>query len=136
MPATATSREDERRRARTPAVARDFLRSTTGWHVVERGKGGTVAHRGVLHPDEYVDRAVLVPTLERLLGYTVDELRWVYRLGRQTAAQRMLREAIDARLLRIREEGGNMAALAFATGVGSHAVDNAVARARQRKEAT
>jgi hypothetical protein len=52
-----TSREDGRRRARTSGVAYDFMSSTNGWSVVSTARGGSgmTAHRGVLHPDEYVD---------------------------------------------------------------------------------
>jgi hypothetical protein len=130
-------REDERRRARTPAVARDFLRSTTGWHAVGRGHGGTVAHRGVLHPDEYVDDLRVLIEAERHLGFTIADLWEVYRQGRKSAAQRALRARIDARLLEVANAGGNLTLLGQVMEVNPETFQRALARARteQQKEA-
>jgi hypothetical protein len=123
-------REDERRRARTPAVARDFLRTTAGWHVVGRSHGGTVAHRGVLHPDEYVDAARVTAMVEAELGFTVADLGAVYVQGRKSAAQRKLRARIDARLLVLARSGGNLSLLGRITGVHPQTLQRALARAR------
>jgi hypothetical protein len=105
------------------------------------GRGGDVsdrcgltAHRGVLHPDEYVDIARLLPAVEARLGFTRDELRWVYRQGRKSAAQRMLRTRIEARLLRLAESGGNMEMLARVVGIERKTIGRALARARRAKE--
>jgi hypothetical protein len=136
MPATTTSLHDERRRARTPAVARDFMTSTDGWHVIDHGKGGTVAHRGVIHPAEYVDVPALGREVRRLLGVTRADLDTVYCQGRKSAAQRELRERIDARLLDVAEAGGNMTLLAQVLNLDTQTIGRALTRARQRKETT
>lgn len=111
--------------------ARDFL-STGGWSVVStrRGGSGLTAHRGVLHPDEYVDVPRLRALVEPRLGFTLDELGSVYRQGRKSAAQLELRGRIDARLLELREAGGNMELLARVMGVDRKVVGRAMARAR------
>jgi hypothetical protein len=132
-----TSREDERRRARTSAEARDYMATTRGgWRVVSprartgNERCGMTAHRGVLHPHEYVNTAELVAAVEKRLGFTLDELRAVYRQGRKSAAQLELRARIDARLLELRERGGNMELLARVIGVDRKVVGRAMTRAR------
>jgi hypothetical protein len=125
---TNTSLQDERRRRRTPAPARDFLRSADGWRVVspDHGdRGGMVAHRGVLHPDEYVDRGAALSEIERRLGFTVEQMRSVYRQGPLSAHQRELRGRIDARLLAVQ----NLAALARIVGVDRDVLSRGRARA-------
>jgi len=52
--------------------------------------------------------AVLVPAVERLLGFGMAELRAVYVQGPKSAAQREFRAKIDARLLRVAAGGGNL----------------------------
>jgi len=134
MSAFLESREGRRAVARTAPEAREFMRSPDGWHVVtSKGgnrEGGVVAHRGVLHPDEYVDMAQLVPAVERRLGFTLAELRAVYRQGRKSAAQRELRDRIDARLLEVGNAGGNLELLARVTGVDRDTIGRALTRAR------
>jgi len=134
MSAFLESREGRRAVARTAPEAREFMRSPDGWHVVtSKGgnrEGGVVAHRGVLHPDEYVDMAQLVPAVERRLGFTLAELRAVYRQGRKSAAQRELRDRIDARLLDVGNAGGNLELLARVTGVDRKTIGRALTRAR------
>jgi hypothetical protein len=72
-----------------------------------------------------------VPAVERRLGFTVDELRWLYTgRGRRTAPQRELHARLDARLLEVRESGGNLELLARVTGVERKALSRALARAR------
>jgi hypothetical protein len=90
MASETTSREDERRRARTSDVARDYMSSSNGWSVVSTARGGSgmTSHRGVLYPAEYVNMAELVPAVEARLGFTVGELRTVYRQGRKSVARR------------------------------------------------
>jgi len=135
MYATATSLHDERRRARTPATARDFMQAADGWHVVGRGQGGTVAHRGITHPAEYVNLVALGREVRQRLGVTQADLDAVYCQGRKSAAQRELRDRIDARLLELAEAGGNMTVLAEALWLDTQTIGRALARARQRKEA-
>ncbi len=127
-----TSREHERRRARTSGEARDYLASTNGWSVVStgRGGGGMRAHRGVLHPDEYVDVPRLRALVEHHLGFTLDDLGTVYRQGPKSAAQLELRSRIDVRFLKLREAGGNLELLARVTTVDRKVIGRAMARAR------
>jgi hypothetical protein len=132
------TREGRRAASWTAPEAHDFMRDNPdGWRVVSGKDGGwidrcgLVAHRGVLHPDEYVSMARLVPAVERRLGFTADELRWVYQgRGRRTAAQRMLRARIDARLLRLAEAGGNLELLAQVTGIDRKTIGRALTRAK------
>jgi hypothetical protein len=132
------TRHARRAAARTSPQARDYMTDVhQGWRIVS-GKGGgwadrcgLVAHRGVLHPDEYVDMAVLVPAVEQRLGFTMAEVRSVYRgRGRRTAAQIDLRACVDARLLDIRRAGGNLELLARAVGVDRKVIGRALVRAR------
>ena len=106
------------------APAHEWLRDG-GWHVVR----GT-AHRGVLHPDEYVDVPRLRAEVEHRLGFGFDELGAVYRQGRKSDTQLELRARIDARLLELREAGGNMELLAHVVGVDRKVIGRAMARAR------
>jgi hypothetical protein len=136
MPLTSPRRRacDARGRAAAEphrAGPREWLRAG-GWHVVGGGdRGGMVAHRGILHPDEYVDTERIEAALEHELGFKVDELRWVYRdRGRRKAAQLALRDRVDARLLELRRTGGNLELLARLTAVDRKAIGRALARAR------
>jgi hypothetical protein len=128
MAATATSLRDERRRARTAPGVREWLQAG-GWHVVK----GT-AHRGVLHPDEYVDEMRVLIQAERHLGFTIADLWEVYAQGRKSAAQREVRARIDARLLEIADAGGNMELLAGVFEVDRKTIGRALARAREVRE--
>jgi hypothetical protein len=94
-----------------------------------------VAHRGVLHPDEYVDTRSFQAVVERELGFTYEQVRSVYVQGRKSAGQRGLRARIDARLLEVASAGGNLAALARILEMDVKTFGRAVARARNaRKE--
>ena len=131
------TREGRRAAARTSPEARGFLLDNhDSWRVVGPRNGsygdccGLVAHRGVLHRDEYVDMARLVPDVERRLGFTLHDLRQVYAQGRKSAAQRELRARVDSRLLRLRDAGGNLELLAQVTGVDRKTIGRALARAR------
>lgn len=107
------------------------MRSPAGWHVVECGKGGTRGHRGVVHPDEYVNAAALRAMVERELGYTLDDLRRAYQgRGRRTAAQRARRAEVDARLLTLADAGANMDLFGRVMGLNESTLDRALARAR------
>ena len=93
---------------------------------------GMVAHRGVLHPDEYVDEPLLQIMVERRLGFTYEQIRSVYKQGGTplTNTQRQLRAKIDARLLALSASGGIMALLAQAVGLNEKTIDRALARAK------
>jgi hypothetical protein len=115
------------------------MRSTDGWQVVSiKGgdqAGGVTSHRGVLHPDEYVDWNRVVFEAENRLGYTLADLWDAYCQGPKSAAQREHRAGIDAALLAISEAGGNLTALAHVMDMRPETFARAVARARQiRKE--
>ncbi len=129
------TREGRRAQARANPVARDYMRSTTGWHIVrarDGERGGMRAHRGVLHRDEYVDDATLRPMVERRLGFTYEQVRSVYSTGsRLPASRHALRAAVDARLLTLLHGGANMDLLGRAVGINPSTLDRAVARAKQ-----
>src|SRR5581483_4752339 len=77
---------------------------------------GMTSHRGVLHPDEYVDEQQLRELVARALGFTFEQLEDAYRNGRPTADRARIRAQIDARLLALSRSGGNLTALARALG--------------------
>jgi hypothetical protein len=141
--AVAESLQGQRRRARTAPVAVGFLHGG-GWRAVSPRSGdrcGLTAHRGVLHPDElkWLDWGRATAMVEAELGYTITELRSVYRQGPLSGEQRELRGCVDARLLALSRSGGNMTLLGRLIGFYVHnghcqAITNALARARQRKE--
>lgn len=99
--------------------------------VTGREEGGLVAHRGVLHPDEYVDFFALREQVEADLGFTYGEVSQAYAGGRPTPEQRQLREKIDARLLALSRAEGNMLQLAQAVGLSEKTIDRALVRARE-----
>src|SRR6188472_344592 len=80
--------------------------------VTGKDDGGMVAHRGVLHPDEYVDFFALREGVEADLGFSYSDVSEAYSTGRPTAEKLQLREKIDARLLGLSRAGGNMVQLA------------------------
>lgn len=132
MSDATTSLQSERRLARTAPAAVDFLRAG-GWSVVSTksgDRGGLTAHRGVLHPDEWVDPCRLAAMVEQRFGFGIAELRPLYCQGRKSAAQRALRARVDARLLEIARTGGNLTLLADALGVHRETVARALTRAR------
>lgn len=95
--------------------------SEDGFHLVGPGvpfsDGGTVAHRGVLHSDEYVNPDVLQAAIERRLGFTYAEVSAAYDIaGRPSADKLQLRARLDARLLELSLSGGNLLELAKAFG--------------------
>jgi len=111
-----------------------------GWHAVEPTKGnvrggGTRSHRGVLHPDEYVNDEALRAAVEQELGFTAEQVHAVYRQGPLSAEKRELRARIDARVLALSRAGGHMAALGQALGFpvkdngNVRAIENALVRA-------
>jgi hypothetical protein len=131
------SLEQQRRRARTSPAVLDFLQ-TGGWQLADgAGKGGLTTHRGVLHPDEWewLDWRRAAAMVEAELGFTITEVRSVYRQGRLSDEQRELRARVDARLLSISQAGGNMAMLGRVLGFSVPAdrscrvIGNALSRA-------
>lgn len=117
------------------AVVDTAYGSTLGSKYGARDAGMT-AHRGVLSGDEYVDDAAVRAEVERVLGFTYDDVHAVYRQGRLSAEQGELRARIDARLLALSRAGANMfqlgEVLGFKTTPGTmhRAFKNALARAR------
>lgn len=138
LPAT-TSLRQERAKRRLDAGQRDALFGG-GWHVVYAKRGaedGLTSHRGVLHPDEYVDMSVLRALVEAELGFSYEQVRSVYRQGPLSARQRELRGRIDARVLALSHAGANLALLGRLLGFpvkdngNCRAMENALARARK-----
>ena len=130
------------RRARYSTAALQFV-TEPGSRVATTRSGdrcGLVAHRGVLHPSEWIDRDAVLALVERHLGFTTAQVRSVYRQGRLSDEQHRLRHRIDARLLSLAEAGGNMALLASVLGFhggtnrSSKVIANALHRARQRRD--
>jgi hypothetical protein len=108
----------------------DTSRGTSAGATYGAADMGMTAHRGVLHPDEYIDQAVLREAAEEALGFTHEEVSSAYRVGRSTTEQRQLRERIDARLLALSRSGGSMVTLSSALGLSEKTVDRALRRAR------
>lgn len=108
-----------------------------GFSVVIPSRGGSesagmTAHRGVLHPDEYVDKDVLRAEAEELLGFTYADVSAAYaRGGRLTAETRQLREQIDVRLLALSRSGAAMETMAGVLGIARATLYKALARARE-----
>lgn len=115
--------------------ADEFL-SAGGWGIatLDGGgrDGGLVAHRGVVHPEEYVDADILRDAACEALGFSYEEITSVYRQGPLAPEQRQLREKIDARLLALSHAGGNMRQLAQALAINEKTLDRALNRARDR----
>lgn len=123
--------------------AADF-KAAGGWSIATVSDGGgrghgLTSHRGVLHPDEYVDEGLLSEMVLEALGFTLDEVRYAYRPGRPASDVLALRRRIDARLLEVHDAGGNTTALArvfgwplSASGGGDRCrnMERAVSRAR------
>lgn len=110
-----------------------------GWSVVHAKHGaeaGLVAHRGVLHPEEYVSGQALAGMVTHHLGFTYEQIRSVYRQGPLGPDQRRLRTEIDSALLALSRSGANMVALGAALGFpvkggNCRTIDNALYRARE-----
>ena len=88
-------------------------------------------HRGVLHPDVYIDVKTLRESVESALGHTYEDVSSAYTTGRPTVEQRQLRERIDSRLLALSRSGGNMALLARTMEMSEKTIDRALTRARE-----
>ena len=96
---------------------------------------GMTAHRGTLHPDEYIDPDALQGAIEQALGFTYEDVSSAYMTGRPTAETRQLRERIDSRLLALSRSGGNMALLARTMEISEKTIDRALIRARETEVA-
>jgi hypothetical protein len=106
---------------------------------------GSHAHRGTLSDDERLgldERQVRTQALA-LLEVTEDELAITYGPGRPSSEVVALRSEIDARLLAIQEDGGNMVQLAgilgwsvstTQTGQLCRTMTKSLRRARQARE--
>lgn len=105
--------------------------AASGFSVIDRTGGGLVAHRGVLHPDEYVDFFALREQVEEELGFTYAAIAAAYKDGRPSAEQRQQREKIDARLLALSRAGGSLVSLAAAIGLNEKTIDRALVRAKK-----
>lgn len=115
------------------AALRGDAFSVVGPDVPNTDGGGLVAHRGVLHPDEYVDPDQFQQAVEAELGYTYAEVKAVYKAGGNrwlTPTQREFRAYIDARLLALSRSGTNVTELAEAIGIGRATLNRALERAR------
>lgn len=101
------------------------------------GSVGMVAHRGVLHPDEYVHVDELIERVEALFGFTREEVRSVYArdaLGGPIPQNlRELRDAIDARVLALSRAGGNIDLLRRIMGLNPTTLKRALSRARGKE---
>lgn len=96
----------------------------------EAADTGMTAHRGILHPDEYVDQDVLRGVAAESLGYSYADISAAYKAGRPTDEQRQHRDRIDARLLALSRDGGSMKALAAVLDLSEKTIDRALQRAR------
>lgn len=136
--ASYTDGEDTPRRSRRDQAMRlSRLEQTAapgqraGFGIVAgKDEGGLVAHRGTLHPDEYVDFFALREAVEADLGFAYADVAFAFAKGRPSTEQRQLREKIDARLLALSRAGGNMEQLALALGLNEKTLDRALTRAR------
>jgi hypothetical protein len=104
-----------------------------GWCPLHPDRGarhtGMHAHRGVIHPDEYVNADALRSAAEEKLGYTLEDVRAVYggrSGGPLPKALLPVRNAIDRELLGV----DNMEWLALALGVPE--LTEALRRGRKR----
>jgi len=93
---------------------------------------GMTAHRGTLHPDEYVDETLVRQAAEELLGFTYADITAVYRQGPKSSEQRQLRARIDARLLALSVSGG-LPKLAEILNLNEKTLDRALKRAKDAK---
>lgn len=122
----------------------EWMRDDQGFGIVETSRGsdgrgttygahdaGMTTHRGVLHPDEYVDSSTLRLMIEKRLGFTYEEITSVYRQGPLAPESRQLRDKIDARMLALSRAGANMTVLADGLGIPVRTIENAVRRARE-----
>lgn len=88
--------------------------ATTGIHPSELNCYGMTAHRGVLHPDEYVDEFKLNTDIKEQLGFWPETIKWVFKAGRPGPGAAKVKAQIEDKFLQLSESGGNMTLLAAA----------------------
>ncbi len=108
----------------------DTSRGTSKGGSYGAGDMGMTSHRGILHPDEYIDFFALRAQVESEFGHSYEAIASAYKVGRPTAEARQTRDEIDAQVLALSRAGGNMAEFAVAVGLSEKTVDRALARAR------
>jgi hypothetical protein len=135
MQVHSTDPEARGRRSRSPtevaAVSENGMAVIPSYY--NHGRGSMVAHRGVLHPDEYVDVKQLARQLEVRLDCTLEEFVGVYGRaggGPLPKALRPLRARLDEALAIYAERGGSMATLGLCTGVPERNLQRAAKRGR------
>lgn len=129
---------DSKRELSTEAMIQsDFLKGHEGhgWQVVlprtGGAQGGTVAHRGVLHPAEYVDHERLVRLVGQTVGVSYDELRETFiSRGRPSAEKAKRRAEILAKLRDALGDDGNVSLLAQILGIERTVITRALRNER------
>jgi hypothetical protein len=106
-------------------------------------RGGLTIHRGILHPDEYVDAVIFQVQIEQRLHCSLDEFeRWYGRRARgrprhsDIEQRTFIRERVDPVLLGVVEDGGHVEWLARVLGVDKGRIYEAAHRARSAPERT
>lgn len=100
---------------------------------------GMTAHRGVLHPDEYVDLGSLTFALEMRLGFSVERVQFLYSKPNPSAKDIPDKMKLEDLFLELDEAGGNMKLLATLLGLPVRAdgtcfpMSRGIARARERR---
>ena len=93
---------------------------------------GMTAHRGVLHPDEWLDEAEVVRQVEARMGYTLDEAREVYGRRGGGPLPKLLKERrgrLDGVMGKMARDG-QVALLARVLGVPERNLQRAAERGR------
>lgn len=93
---------------------------------------GMTAHRGVLFPGEYVDANLVAEKIAEMLGFSLADIRACYNRagGPLPATLRAKRAEIDAALLALTAEDGNLSLLAEHLGVNRDTLYVAINRAK------
>lgn len=100
---------------------------------------GMTAHRGVLHPDEYVDLEALVFALEMRLGFSIERVQFLYSKPNPSTKDIPDKMRLEDLFLELDEAGGNMKLLATLLGLTVRAdgtcfpMSRGIARARERR---
>ena len=102
-------------------------------------EGGTVAHRGVLDEEEWIDPEVMADEIELRLLHSVEDVQYLFSRPKLSAEDRKAKEYVEDCLLAVRDAGGTLTQLAVAFGWKIKAnrtckqMDQALARARSRR---
>lgn len=103
---------------------------------------GMTAHRGILQPEEYVDKEAVVFALEQRLGYKAEEVQFLYSKPNPSKKDLPRKDKLEDIFLELEEAGGNMSLLAALLGLQVRAdgtcftMARAIKRARERREAS